>query len=74
MKYKLTALLLIFLLNCSIQNKTVTKPARKPLMIHPKTYYNQYRPKKYSPFENYIDPSQTINRGVQYKKKKNTNG
>jgi hypothetical protein len=36
--------------------------------FHPKTYYNQYRP-KYSPFEIFEMPTIQNDRGQQYKKK-----
>ena len=63
--FKIIGLIVIFSLNCTIKK---TKTSRKPIMFHPKTYYNQHRP-KYSPFENYVAPNQINDRGVQYKKK-----
>ena len=71
---KLFVIITLLMLNCNVQKKTVTNPPRKEVMFHPKTYYNQYRPKRYSPFENYVAPNQINNRGVQYKKKIKPNG
>ena len=60
------AIIVIFLI---LSACTIRKDTKKELpTFHPKTYYNQYRP-KFSPFETYEMPTIENDRGSQYRKK-----
>ena len=63
MKFAYIITVLLTLLTCSTQRKNNSKDIPT---FHPKTYYNQYRP-KFSPFETHEMPTMQNDRGQQYK-------